>query len=62
MTQGKNEGTSKARKPYHKPMMTKLTRDEAKVKLLHHANEGDQGAKDALESSFPEALSKDHKN
>jgi len=44
----------KRRKPYEKPTATKLTPEEAKLKLVDHARRGDQGAKDILEILFPE--------
>ena len=42
------------RKPYEKPTVTKLTREEAKQKLIDHASRGDQCAQDILEAIFPE--------
>lgn len=45
-------------KPYEKPTVTKLTREEAKLKLIDHASRGDQGAQDVLEEMFPEEAKK----
>jgi hypothetical protein len=44
---------NKQRKSYQKPTATKLSPEEAKLKLLDYANKGDQGAKDLL-MMFPE--------
>jgi hypothetical protein len=44
----------KVRKPYEKPIATKLTPQEAKLKLLHRARMGDRGARELLEMLFPE--------
>lgn len=46
------------RKPYEKPTATKLTSEEAKLKLVDHASRGDPGAKDMLEMMFPEEAKK----
>jgi hypothetical protein len=44
------------RKAYEKPMATKLTLEEAKLKLEDHASRGSQDAKDFLAMIFaPEA-------
>jgi hypothetical protein len=40
--------TLKKRK-YEKPAVTKLTQEQAKLKLLAHAKKGDEGAKKLLE-------------
>ncbi|MFZ1141096.1 MAG: hypothetical protein WCF26_20380 [Candidatus Sulfotelmatobacter sp.] len=48
----------KRRKPYEKPTVTKLTAEEAKLKLIDHASRGDQGVKDILEMMFPEEAKK----
>ena len=48
----------KRRKAYEKPTATKLTSEEAKLKLVDHASRGDQGAKDILEMMFPEEAKK----
>jgi hypothetical protein len=48
----------KSRKPYEKPTATRLTSEEAKLKLVDHASRGDQGAKDILEMMFPEEAKK----
>ena len=45
--------TKNARKPYEKPTATKLTAEQAKLKLLGHAGRGDQGAKDILKLVLP---------
>jgi hypothetical protein len=42
------------RKPYKKPQATKLTLEQAKLKLLGHSVEGDNGANDLLRLLFPE--------
>jgi hypothetical protein len=54
--------TNKIRKSYEKPAVTKLTPEQAKLKLLGHASMGDQGAKDLLEMMFPETAQKDSKS
>jgi len=59
--QAKKE-TKKIRKSYEKPTATKLTPEQAKLKLLGHASMGDQGAKDLLEMMFPETIEKDSKS
>ena len=46
------------RKPYEKPTATKMTREEAKLKLLDLAKKGDEGAKEILERMFPEEAEK----
>ena len=46
------------RKPYEKPTATRLTVEEAKLKLVDHASRGDHGAKDILEMMFPEEAKK----
>jgi hypothetical protein len=50
----------KTKKPYVKPTVTKLTDEQAKLKLLGLASTGDQGAKDLLEM-LPETPQKDSK-
>lgn len=52
---------SNTRRPYEKPTVTKLTPEQAKLKLLDHAIMGDQGAKDLLELMFPDELPKESK-
>jgi hypothetical protein len=47
--------STRIRKPYEKPAATKLTAEQAKLKLLGYASLGDQGAKDLLEMMFPAA-------
>jgi hypothetical protein len=57
-------GEDKSRKPYQKPIVTKLAPEEAKLKLLNLAKRGDQGVKEMLEMMFREEvekLSKDKK-
>jgi hypothetical protein len=39
---------------YASPRLTKLTPEQAKLKLLGHLSVGDQGAKDLLDILFPE--------
>lgn len=39
---------------YQTPRLTKLTPEQAKLKLLGHLSVGDQGAKDLLDLCFPE--------
>lgn len=53
-----NDPKKKRRKPYEKPTATKLTSEQAKVKLLDRAGKGDQGAKELLEQLFPEEATK----
>ena len=50
---------AKTRKPYVKPTATKITPEQAKLKLLGFASTGDQGAKELLEMMFPETPQKD---
>jgi hypothetical protein len=49
----------KARKSYEKPTLTKLTPEQAKLKLLGHATMNDRGAKDRLGMMFPEIAQED---
>ncbi len=44
-----------------KPTVTKLTTEQAKLKLLDHASKGDEGAKELLELISPEAHAKEPK-
>jgi len=39
---------TKSQKTYEGPALKKLTPEQAQEFLLHHANKGDQGAKDIL--------------
>lgn len=55
------EKAQRPRKPYEKPTATKLTPEQAKLKLLGHASTGHEGAKDLLEMMFPEVPPKDSK-
>lgn len=48
----------KRRRPYEKPKATKLTAEEAKLKLIDHVSRGDEGAKDLLEMMFPQEAKK----
>lgn len=43
---------------YHPPRVTRLTPEQAKLKLLGHLSVGDQGAKDLLDLLFPEPIAK----
>ena len=49
----KKSEEAKVRNPYEKPTVTKLTPEQAKLKLLGAATEGDEGAKDLLKLMFP---------
>ena len=51
-------GAGKHHKPYEKPTATKLTPEEAKLKLVHLAEKGDEQAKKMLENMFPEDTKK----
>jgi hypothetical protein len=42
------------RKAYKKPQATKLTLEQAKLRLLGRSAEGDEGANDLLRLLFPE--------
>lgn len=53
------KSSSNARKPYEKPTVTKLSLEQAKLKLLGHASMGRQGAKDLLKLMFPDVPSED---
>ena len=57
----KSKEAAKTKKPYVKPTATKLTHEQAKLKLLGLASTGDQGAKNLLEMMFPETPQKDSK-
>jgi len=46
------------RKHYEKPTLTRLTPEQAKLKLVCRASKGDQGAKDFLERTFPDSVPK----
>jgi hypothetical protein len=54
----KQPNKNTTRKHYEKPTAIKLTREEAKLKLMAPASRGDQGAKDLLEMMFPEDAKK----
>jgi len=44
---------TKPQKSYEGPALKKLTPEQAKKFLLHHANMGDQGAKEVLKLVLP---------
>jgi hypothetical protein len=46
-------------KPYEKPTVTKLTREQAMLKLRAHADRGDPGAKELFERMLAHAPMKD---
>jgi len=48
---------TKPQKAYEGPALNQLTAEEGKKFLLHHANMGDQGAKDILKLVPPNRLS-----
>jgi hypothetical protein len=52
------EKEARNRKVYKKPEATKLSLEQAKLKLLWRAAEGDNGATDLLRLIFPEVASK----
>jgi hypothetical protein len=58
-----NDGkkAKKTRKPYEKPTATRLTPEQAKLKLLRHASTGDEGARDLLEMMSPEVPTQNSK-
>lgn len=45
-------------KPYEKPSVTKLTREQAMLKLRAHADRGDPGAKELFERMLAHAPAK----
>jgi hypothetical protein len=47
-----NEENRPPKKPYEKPTATKLTREQAKLKLMGHAMMGSKEAKELLDMSF----------
>ena len=55
---GKKPPVGRMRKPYGKPTATKLTHEQAKLKLLGAAIMGDEGAKDLLGLVFAEVPKK----
>lgn len=57
-TRDQGKKTAK-RKPYEKPTVTKLTPEQAKLKLLGHASKGDKGAQELLGLMFPGTSSRD---
>lgn len=46
------------RKPYQKPALKKLTPEQAKLKVVGRASRGDQGAKQVLDTMFPDPKKK----
>ncbi len=50
-----------APKPYSSPRLSKLTPEQAKLLLLGHVIQGDQGAKDLLDVIFPDPNSDEEK-
>lgn len=60
MSKTDDEGkTTATRKPYEKPTATKLTAEQARLKLLGCATMGDQGAADLLSMLFPRVPQKE---
>jgi hypothetical protein len=53
-----DSGKEKRRSPFEKPTVTKMTPEEAKLKLLDLAKKGDNGAKEMLEMMLPEDAKK----
>jgi hypothetical protein len=51
---------AKTRKPYATPTLTKLTPEQARLKLVPDANKGNEGAKELLKS-LPAKVFKDKK-
>jgi hypothetical protein len=51
-------GKATRRKPYYPPTVTRLTPEEAKIKLVEHARNGDGEAMDLLKIIFPEEAKK----
>jgi hypothetical protein len=51
-----DSGRPRNLKPYEKPTVTKLTREQAMLKLRAHADRGDPGAKELLEGMLAHAL------
>jgi hypothetical protein len=49
----------KPRKAYQKPAVTKLTPEQARLKLLGHAIEGHRGCMELLELMFADKPTKD---
>ena len=54
-----NSQTPRDLKTYEKPTVTKLTREQAILKLRAHADRGDTGAKELLEQLFANGAGKD---
>jgi hypothetical protein len=55
------EHETNVRKAYKKPQATKLTLEQAKLKLLSREAEGDNGARDLLRLMFLEVVSQPEK-
>lgn len=51
-------GKAPHRKPYQPPTVTRLTPEEARIKLVEHARNGDTEAMDLLKLIFPEEAKK----
>ena len=51
-------GKATHRKPYQPPTVTRLTPEEAKIKLVEHARNGDGEAMELLKLIFPEEAKK----
>ena len=51
-------GKATHRKPYQPPTVTRLTPEEARIKLVEHARNGDREAMDLLKLIFPEEAKK----
>ena len=43
-------------KPYERPILTKLTPEEAKLRLVSRASNGDKAVKDFLDKMFPDSI------
>jgi hypothetical protein len=58
MGDANNPKEENRRKSYEKPTATKLTPQEAKLKLIDHVSRGNQEANEILEMMFPEESEK----
>lgn len=54
-----NEESKPQKKPYEKPTATKITREQAKLKLMGHAMMGDKQAKELLDLLFEDEKQND---
>jgi hypothetical protein len=54
-----DSGRPRNLKPYEEPTVTKLTREQAILKLCAHADRGDRGAKELFERMLAHAPTKD---